>query len=141
MKHHQSGTLSLFWVAVFSAVLALLAMGALFSMRNERNLFAEGWVKLASAAPARQAVAKARKAIGEAGPGAATAGSGVLRRCVIDGKTVLSDTECTERNPTTRVVKALDKVGFDAPKVAAPEEAKPKAAAAPLEQVIDKQLR
>ena len=140
MKRRQRGSLNLFWVAIFSALLAAAAMAALFSMRNERNLFAEGWAKLVGAAPAKQALSGARKAIDGAGLGAAAAGSGVLRTCRIKGKMVVSDTECTQLNPTSKVVKALDNVGFEAPKAVAPPEAAPKSDPA-LDQIIAKQTR
>ena len=42
---------------------------------------------------------------------AATVNSGV-RRCTINGKTVYSDVECTDHNPTTRELKLHDAQGF-----------------------------
>ena len=56
MRQAQRGSISLFRVALFSAAVAAVAMAALFSMRQERNLFAEGWHKLLGAAGAGAAL-------------------------------------------------------------------------------------
>lgn len=117
MLQRQRG-ISLILVAVLMAGLAALAMAALFSMRYERNLFAEGLVKLTGKSPAAQAV-----------PGAAVVAAPVaapgnqLRRCVINGKTVFSDTECSERNATTQNIVVHETKGIEAPKAPKPDPA------------------
>lgn len=50
---------------------------------------------------------------------AATVDSGI-KKCMIKGNLVYSDTECTDSNPTSRAVKLQDNKGFEPPKVAKP---------------------
>jgi Tfp pilus assembly protein PilV len=111
MRHRQRG-ISLILVAVLMAAVAALAMAAIFSMRYERNLFAEGLARLggksAAAAPAAAAAAISTPAK-------------PLRRCVIDGKTVFSDTECSAANATTRNVVVHETKGIDAPRGPKPD--------------------
>ncbi|GGB98607.1 DUF4124 domain-containing protein [Pseudoduganella buxea] len=110
MRRRQAG-LSLVAVALAMAALAALAMAALFSMRHERNLFAEGWRKVAGpGAPAIAAQAS--------GPESSTA---PLRKCTIDGRTVISNTECGHRG---KVIAIHDSHGIEAPK-APPAPAEP----------------
>ncbi len=137
MLDRQRGVLNLTWVAVFSAVFAAVAMAALFSMRYERNLFAEGGARLAKlfgASPAARALDTARSAAG-----AGDAGGGALRQCLIDGKRVISNTACTDKNPTSKTLQLHDTKGFEAPKVAPPAEAAPTSQPA-LDKMIEKQL-
>jgi hypothetical protein len=134
----QRGALSLVWVAIVSALLAAAAMAAIWSMRYERNLFAEGASALAGAAPARQAIDAARHAV--AGAANPDAGGGAMRKCVIDGKTVISNTDCLASNKTSKTIQLHDPRGFEAPK------APPAPAAAPtsdpaIDKIIEKQLR
>lgn len=143
MLERQRGVLNLYWVAIVSAGLAALAMAALYSMRYERNLFAEGWAKvvqLAGASPAAGVAAgvadSARKAVAGADP---AKGDGVMRKCVVGGKTVISNTECTASNATSKVIEIHDTKGFEAPK------APPAPASAPgsdpvTDKLIEKQL-
>ena len=94
MKRQQG--ISLVAVALIMAALAGAAMLAMMSMRKERNLLSEGLDQ------ARARAAEVSK------PAAAP-----LRKCVIHGKTVLSDTECQDSGV---VVKAQDTRGIEAPK-------------------------
>ena len=134
----QRGALNLVWVAIISAALAAAAMAALWSMRLDRNLFAEGVSKVAGAAPARAAIDAARGALAAtAVPGAA---STVMRKCVIDGKPVVSNTDCLDANRSTRTIKIHDTRGFEAPKL--PVAPVPAATSDPLtDKIIEKQLR
>ena len=99
MLNHQRGALNLYWVAILSAGAAALAMAALMSMKNERNLFAEG------AAKAQQAVSDsgARNALQSAADGV-TGNDSRMKKCIIRGKTVISNTDCPETNKTTKVI-------------------------------------
>jgi type II secretory pathway pseudopilin PulG len=138
MIERQRGALSLVRVAIFSALLAAAAMAALWSMRYERNQFAEGAAALTGTAPARQAIDAARGAV------AAAAGdkgaNGALRKCVIDAKTVISNTECLDSNKTSKTIKIHDTRGFEAPKVpVAPAAARTSDPA--LDKIIEKQLQ
>ena len=137
----QRGALNLVWVAIISAALAAAAMAALWSMRLDRNLFAEGVSKVAGAAPARAAIDAARGALAAtAVPGAGGAASTVMRKCVIDGKPVVSNTDCLDANRSTRTIKIHDTRGFEAPKL--PVAPVPAATSDPLtDKIIEKQLR
>ena len=126
MIDRQRGALSLFKVALGSAVLAAVAMAALYSMRHERNLFAEGTDKLG------QMVKNA--------PGAASLDtSAPLKKCVIGGKTVVSNTECADANPTSKTIDIVDTRGIEAPKAPPVTEQAPTSDPA-LDKILEKQL-
>jgi hypothetical protein len=130
MLKRQQGVLNLYWVAIVSAGLAVLAMAALYSMRYERNLFAEGWAKVVQ--------------LGGASPVAAVAdavrkGDAVMRKCVVGGKTVISNTECAASNATSKVIEIHDTKGFEAPK-APPAPASAPSADTATDKLIEKQL-
>ena len=106
----QSG-FGLIQVAIIMASLAAVAMAFLMSARHERNFFTEGLARLTGKPPA---------APGSANSGVAPpAPAGVLRKCVIDGKTVLSDVDCKDG----KVVKSIDTRGIEAPKPPKPDPA------------------
>jgi hypothetical protein len=114
--------ISLIQVAIVMASLAAIAMAFLMSARHERNYFAEALGKLtgkpvaadvAASGGASAAASAAAVSLEPAKP------AGVLRRCVIDGKTVLSDVDCKDG----QVVKAIDTRGIEAPKVPKPDPA------------------
>jgi hypothetical protein len=123
----QSG-FGLIQVAIIMASLAAVAMALLMSARHERNFFTEGLARLTGKPPA---------ATGSANPGAAPpAPAGVLRKCVIDGKTVLSDVDCKDG----KVVKPIATRGIEAPKPskADPAESAPQSA---TDKMIEKATR
>lgn len=116
MLSKQRG-LGLIQVAIVMATLAAIAMAFLMSARHERNFFTEGLAKLAGKpAPAAGASAASSASAAAAVP---VVPAGVLRKCVINGKTVLSDVECKDG----QVVKAIDTRGIEAPKVPKPDPA------------------
>ena len=130
MLDRQRGAISLFWVGTGSALLAGVAMAALFSMRHERNLFAEGAAKVGAAAAKATA-----KATATAAPA-----SGTLKRCVIDGRTVISNVDCKDGNRSTRTIAIHDTRGVEAPK--APPVARQEPTSNPaIDKMIEKQLR
>jgi hypothetical protein len=139
LQQRERGAISLFWCAVLVGVLASAAMAALFSMRYERNLFAEGWNHVTGAVAQSRAV--------EAVKVAKSADSGI-RKCVVNGAVVYSNVECKASDPTSRHVELQDTHGFEAPKVPPSESASasasastPKTAAAKLqEKMIDKAI-
>jgi hypothetical protein len=137
MIERQRGALNLVWVAIFSALVAAAAMAALWSMRHERNLFDEGMSALAGAAPARQAIDAARGAVAAAG--GEKSGNGALRKCVIDGKPVISNTECLDSNKTSKTIRIHDTRGVEAPKVPVAPAAGATSDPA-LDKIIEKQL-
>lgn len=107
-KHDQRGALSLLGCAVLMAVVVIIGIGALMSMRHERNLFADAWQRLTTT-PAVQSVRQVQGAINtQVTP---------IRKCNINGQTVYSNVECDARNPTSRSVELHDTRGIDAPKV------------------------
>lgn len=136
MLHRQRGAYNLYMVAILSALFAGAALLGLMSVRYERNYFAEGVDKLrtlASGNPAASALEAATTTV-------AQSGDGKLRRCVIDGKTVISNVECTEKNPTSKVIKIQDTKGFEAPK----KPVEPKVDAAErmsVDKIVEKQVQ
>jgi len=132
-RHHQQRGIGLIQVAIIMASLAAIAMAFLMSARHERNFFAEGLAKL-TGKPVPAAAAGAGSAAAAAIVPATPAG--VLRKCVIDGKTVLSDVECKGG----QVVKAIDTKGIEAPKVPKPDppESAPQSA---TDKMIEKATR
>lgn len=135
MMHRQRGSLNLYWVGIGSVVLAGLAMAALMSMRMERNLFAEGAAKAGkafSASPAQEVLDSAKQA--------AAGSDGQMRKCVIDGKTVISNAVCKDSNPTSKEIKIQVTRGVEAPKV--PVEPVAERSSDPLlDKIIEKQSR
>jgi hypothetical protein len=130
MRIRQRGALSLWWVAIVSALLAAAAMAAIWSMRHERNLFAEGVGKVADQVPVQQAIKAARQAAG---------GAGALRKCVVAGRTVVSNTDCADANPSSRRIDIVDPHGIDAPRT--PPATPPAPGSNPaLDKIIEKQL-
>jgi hypothetical protein len=136
MYERQRGELNLVWVAIVSAVVAAVAMAAIWSMRHERNLFAEGVGAVTGAAPSRQAAG----AIDAARQSVAGTPSGAMRKCVIDGKTVVSNTDCLDTNKTSKTIRITDTRGFEAPKVPVKEAAAATSDPA-TDKIIEKQLR
>lgn len=127
-RHPYQRGLGLIQVAIVMATLAAIAMAAMMSMRSERNLFAEALGKLTGHPPAPAQAAGMPGAMPGAGPDAAAVAqparpAGVLRKCVIDGKTVLSDVDCTDRNSTSTIVKVHETRGIESPKVPKPDPA------------------
>ncbi|ELX10779.1 putative membrane protein [Janthinobacterium sp. HH01] len=121
MLSKQRG-LGLIQVAIVMASLAAIAMAFLMSARHERNFFTEGLSKLTGKAPPAASASAASSASSSASAAAVAmpaAPAGVLRKCVIDGKTVLSDVAC----PDGKVVKAIDTRGIEAPKAPKPDPA------------------
>jgi type II secretory pathway pseudopilin PulG len=129
MLHRQRG-ISLLWVAVIMGVLAAVMMAGLMSMRHERNYFAEAWAKVTDKVPAQAMEQAAALADAPAQP---------LKRCVIDGQTVISNTECKDDNRSTRTIDIHDTKGIEAPRVPPkPPEAAPGSNPA-LDKAIEQQ--
>jgi hypothetical protein len=139
MKHRQRG-ISLVWVAIVAGALALVGMIALMSMRNETNYFAAGVNKAMKALPGSvQAAASAATA---AAAPAGQSAPGPLRRCIIDGRTVISNTACTADNKTSRAIALHETRGIEAPKVPPKEDVAKGTGGDPmLDKVIDQQGR
>ena len=136
---YQRGELSLFWAAVFIAVVTLVAVAALFSMRYERNFFSEAWQRImrSDAGKTLQQTGQAAQNAVRREPGAA---SSAIRQCMINGKVVYSNVECDVKNPTSRKVEFHDTQGIEAPKV--PASASQESASQTLQdKMIEKAVR
>ncbi|MBC7685632.1 MAG: DUF4124 domain-containing protein [Bdellovibrionales bacterium] len=134
MLDRQRGAFNLYTVFVVSAIVAIAALAALFSIRGERNLFAEG------AAKAGKFANDAPAAVLESARLAVAPGNGKMRRCVIHGKPVISNTDCSDNNPTSKDITIRETRGFEAPKKPAPGPAQ--AGSDPLiDKIIENQVR
>ncbi len=134
IPQRQRGALNLYWVAIFSAAVAALAMVALMSMRGERNLFAEG----ADKAKASFANSGAQQALQSATDGASGTDNR-MKKCIIRGKTVISNTDCPMDNKSTKVIAIPE--GNVADAVKAPVEPAKAATSNPaIDKIIEKQL-
>lgn len=125
MKKYQSGV-SLVAVALIMGVLGAVAAFALISMRQERNLFAEGLNKVGA-----KAAEVAAPAVATMTPAAAP-----MRKCVINGKTVVSNTECGEKG---KVIEIHDSRGIEAPKE--PPKPAPEAMPSATDRAIERATR
>jgi len=125
LKKYQSG-ISLIAVAVIMGALGAVAAFALISMRQERNLFAEGLSKVGA------------KAAEAAAPVVATVTPppAPMRKCVINGKTVISNTECGEKG---KVIEIHDSRGIEPPKE--PPKPAPEAMPNATERAIERATR
>ena len=126
----QRGALNLAAVGIGSVLLAVVAMAALFSMRSERNLFAEGAAKvtkMVADSPASGAVNAAKAGL--------TGKDGQMRTCVIKGEKVISNSDCTSDNKTSKVMVIHDTRGFEIPKKAPEHSAEPTS-----DKMIDKMI-
>jgi hypothetical protein len=103
MLRRQSG-LSLIAVAVGMAALAAAAMFGLYAMRHEGKL------------PALPAVPAVPATV------AAPASSEPLRKCTINGKTVISNSDCKDSG---KVIRIQDSKGIESPKAPPPAEQTP----------------
>jgi hypothetical protein len=121
VKKYQSG-ISLVAVVVVMGLLGAAAVFALISMRGERNLFAEGLDKVGA-----KAAAVAAPVMSQAAPPAP------MRKCVIHGKTVISNADCGEQG---KVIEIHDTRGFEAPK--APPKPAPEAQPTANDRAIER---
>ncbi|MGZ3159823.1 MAG: hypothetical protein ACXU7D_04605 [Burkholderiaceae bacterium] len=104
----ERGALSLVGVAIFSALLALVAIAALYSWRYERNVFAEGWSK--SSNLVQQETQRVTQRIGNSTASA-------IYQCNVNGKVLYSNVACDVKNVASKKVDLQDTHGFEAPKV------------------------
>lgn len=125
----QRGAVRLGWVAFGAALLAALGMAALASIRSERNLFAEAAASVAATVSGSAVADTARQNM----PGAQ------LRKCVIKGKTVVSNVDCKDDNPSSRALEIRTTRGVEAPRVpVAPPQQRGSQTA--TDKMIEKQL-
>ncbi len=135
MLDRQRGALNLYWVVIFSSALAALAITALMSMRSERNLFGEG----ADKAGSMSAGSGAQKMLKSASD-TVTGTDSRMKKCVINGKTIISNTDCPDTNRSTKVIVIPE--GNVANAVKAPKPPPEQRSSEPLiDKIIEKQLR
>ncbi|MFZ6752265.1 hypothetical protein ACO0KY_02730 [Undibacterium sp. Dicai25W] len=126
MNLHRQRGISLIWVSVFFMTLAAAGMTLLYTVRYGHLPFQEVWTRwgksanvigneLQKASGVKELNLPGQESSGVRAP--VTVESGV-RRCMINGKTVFSDTECTDQNSTTKHLKLNDTQGFVHPKPA-----------------------
>lgn len=135
----QRGELSLVWSALLAALLAAVAMAALFSMRSERNVFAEAWSHAM-----RSSVGQTAQQVQSVAAGAVKSGSveaAEIRTCTINGKRVYSNVECSAKSPNSRKVELRDSAGIEAPKVPPAAEPEGKTPSGMQDMMIDKATR
>ncbi|MGW8394448.1 DUF4124 domain-containing protein [Pseudoduganella sp. HUAS MS19] len=125
MKKYQTG-ISLVAVAVIMGVLGGAAAFALISMRQERNLFAEGLNKVGA-----KAAQVAAPVVSTVTPPAAP-----MRKCVINGQTIISNAECGEKG---KVIEIHDSRGIEPPKE--PPKPAPQAMPSAQERAIEQATR
>lgn len=124
--HKQRG-LSLLWTAVLMALLGMLVIGGLYSMRYGRNPFFDAFDSLVGKS-GEAALKKSQEAIDSAKSAATGTApppkiSGVVRKCTINGQTVYSDVAC---GADSRKIDIKDSnAGFDKPQAPAKSSAPP----------------
>jgi hypothetical protein len=127
-QQYQKGEINLVWVAVISALVAAVAMAALYSWRYERNLFAEGWTKLASKFQDTQRAAEAVTGIN----------APAIYQCNVNGKVLYSNVACDVKNADSKKVDIQDTRGFEAPKVPVPEKTLESAKPTAQDRIIER---
>jgi hypothetical protein len=128
----ERGALSLIGVAVFSALLASVAIAALYSWRNDRNVFAEGWAKLSG-----QFQQQTQQVVQNVGGNTTPA----IYQCNVDGKVLYSNVACDVKSAASKKVDIQDTRGFEAPKV--PVEVSPVENSRPTlqDKIIEKAIQ
>lgn len=137
-RRYQRGEVSLLWAAVLVGVVALVCMGALFSMRYERNFFAEAWARFTKSEVGKAVQQTQKVAEGVTKPAGGISPSTDIRKCTIDGKVVYSNIECDVKNATTRKVQLHDTQGIEAPKVPQASASQSEGRPALQDKVIEK---
>lgn len=132
MKSQQTGAISLRLAALSVAIVSCAAMAALFSMRYERNLFAEMW-EGAKKSTQKTSAQLSRQINLQDVSGAA---SSEIVKCKVNGQWVYSNSGC--KGSHVQKIEVHDTSGFDAPKTApvpklAPEQVRAKM----MERAID----
>jgi len=115
----QTG-INLVWVSILSMIVAAAGMMALYTMRYGHLPFQEALARWQSSGKVIGNELQQATGIKDlnlpdqenaGAPPPVTVESGV-RRCIIQGRTVFSDTECSDQNPTTKTMKLTDTKGF-----------------------------
>jgi hypothetical protein len=138
VKILQRGTINLWLVSIIMMLVTIAGLTFLYTVRYGHLPFQETWarwsksgnvianeLKNASGIQTRPSEAGQAQLGGNVSgqnsnlPAPVTVDSGI-KKCMIKGKVVYSDTECTDSNPTSRAVKLQDNKGFEPPKVAKP---------------------
>lgn len=142
-QHRRQQGLSLIGVAIFMAILTLAAMAALYWMRFERNPITDimnGTVQRPFGKLGKPAgPASPNAGLPPQAPPAPVALSTEVRKCIINGKTVFSDTECPK---TASKLKLHDNTFAAPPKpVVAEDDASATIAQKALDKSIEKSTK
>ena len=141
--NRQRGELSLLSCALLFGLVALVAAIGLFSMRSERNFFAEAWSRAMHSTvgqSARQLQSAAANAVAATAVKSGAVEATEIRKCMIDGKRVYSNVECSAKSPHSRKVDLHDSGGIEAPK--APPATEPEGKTPSIQdKMIDKATR
>ncbi|MFI4940450.1 MAG: hypothetical protein ACHP7O_08955 [Burkholderiales bacterium] len=147
MNRYQRGQLSLLWCAILVGLCTALAFAGLFSMRYERNLFAEGWAYVQNTLPGRTvlrapsaAVSATTSVLKGQKEEPDRAANTVIRKCRINGSLVYSNVDCRHDNPTSRIVEWHDSRGFESPKAAAAATPQPASSDTLEQKAMDKAI-
>lgn len=124
----QRGAISLYAVGIGAMLLAGAGMLTLMSMRAERNLFDEAALKVRAAIGSSAVVDAARQTLTGA----------ELRKCVIKGTTVVSNEDCKDSNPTSRIIKIQTTRGVQGIPQPAPVKV-PRGSDPAVDKMIEKQ--
>ncbi len=125
-SHSQAG-LSLMWVAVGSAMLAIFMMAGLYSIRYERNAFVDAFNSMFgqkaiedAAKKSKDAVDQAKSAVTGKAPPAKLDTS--LKKCLVNGQVTYTNLPCEGKSTA---VKVHETAGMEAPKQPPKEEKAP----------------
>ena len=114
----QSGAINLYIVSLLMMVLTLAALSLMYYMRYGHVPLQDVWQRWRHSA---DTITKDLNGLNSHGvlPGQAVTVDAGIRRCIIKGKVVFSDVECSDSNPTTKAVKLVDNKGGEPPKPSA----------------------
>jgi hypothetical protein len=127
----QRGALSLFWCAVAMGVAAFAAILALMSIRHERAPLIEAQTRLTTTS-AQRIVQEAKQAIEPSGA--------PIRKCMINGKTVYSNTGCNGDGRSGDTVELHDTHGIEAPRMPAAASVAPQPAPDLRDRMIERAI-
>lgn len=139
-KYHQSG-LSLIAVAIIMALLAVGTMAGLYAIRYNKNpvtelLGSKGVDQTLN--QAGQTLDKAKSDLtGKPTAAAVAADNAAIRKCIIDGKTVFSNTDCPKSAPK---MKLHDTAGFAPPPKPVEDSASSDASATLQQKAMEKAI-
>ncbi|MBC3870645.1 hypothetical protein [Undibacterium oligocarboniphilum] len=149
MNLNKQRGLSLIAISVIFMLLGLVAMGFLYTIRYGHLPMQDVWARWGKSANVIGSELKNASGVKDLSLPVlpdddkrriVTVESGA-RKCIVHGKTVYSDTECTDSNPTSKNVKLHDTQGFVRPAVQADEHVASGSAEEMHLQMLDKAIQ